>query len=75
VVRSLLVGRRKNSFVLKTDVESYYASMDHDLVIDRLREYIHDPLILNLVCQYLKRSAERGGLFWEFSRGIPRVVP
>ena len=32
----------------------YYASIDHDLLLDRLAEFIQDPRVLNLIRQYLK---------------------
>ena len=33
---------------------AYYASIDHDLLLDRLAEFIQDPRVLNLIRQYLK---------------------
>ena len=65
----------QNRFVLKTDVQSYYASIDHDLLLDRLAEFIQDPRVLNLIRQYLKRTVECGGLFWEFEKGIALGCP
>ena len=37
--------------------------------------YIGDRHILNLLGQYLRRSSERGGWFWEHERGISRGCP
>ena len=37
-----------NRFVLGTDVKSYYASIDHALLMDRLAQFIRDRTILNL---------------------------
>jgi retron-type reverse transcriptase len=48
-----------NRFVLRADVKSYYASIDHVLLMDRLAQFIRDRTILNLCGQYLKRTAER----------------
>ena len=64
-----------NRFVLRTDVKSYYASIDHLLLMDRLALYIRDRVILNLLGQYLRRSAERGGWFWDCERGISLGCP
>lgn len=52
-----------NRFVLRTDVKSYYASIDHVLLMDRLAQFVRDPIVLNLCGQYLKRTAERAGGF------------
>ena len=68
-VRRALPAHR---FVLRTDVREYYASIDHNRLLDRLGEYIHDPRVLRLVGQYLRRCSERGGLFWEARSGLPR---
>ena len=34
-----------------------------------------DPRIRNLIGQYLKRRAERGGLVWEYRQGLPLGCP
>jgi len=39
-------------------------------VLDQLAHYIKDPRVLNLIGQYLGRCAERGGLYWEYTKGI-----
>lgn len=41
-----------NRFVLRADVKSYYASIDHVLLMDRLAQFIRDRTILNLCGQY-----------------------
>ena len=45
--------------------------MDHGLLLDRLSVMIKDRRVLNLIVQYLMRTAERGGLYWEHTKGIP----
>jgi len=64
-----------NSFVLRTDVKSFYASIDHLLLMDRLAFYIGDRHILNLLGQYLRRTSERGGEFWDYEKGISLGCP
>jgi retron-type reverse transcriptase len=51
-------------------VKSYYASIDHVVLLDLLAGQIRDRRVLNLIGQYLRRTAERGGLYWESERGI-----
>ena len=46
-----------NRFVLKTDVKSYYASIGHALLLDLLAKYVQDQRLLNLVKDYLHRTA------------------
>ena len=57
-------------FVLKTDVKSYYASIDHARLMNALADYVHDSRITSLLYQYLTRCAERGGLFFDHTCGI-----
>jgi hypothetical protein len=74
-VRQVLQALPQFRFVLKTDVQSYYASIDHQLLLDRLAVYIPDWTVLNLIGQYLRRCAERGGLYWEHTKGIALGSP
>ena len=71
-VRDHLAGNR---FVLRTDVKSYYASIDHLMLLDQMAVHIKDRRVLNLIGQYLRRTSERGGNFWDFSKGISLGCP
>jgi hypothetical protein len=62
-------------FVLKTDVASYYASIDPVKLQGRLAAVIPDRDVLNLVGQMCCRVSEGGGLYFEFRRGIPLGCP
>ncbi len=62
-------------FVLKTDVASYYASIDHVKLLDRLAAVLPDRNVLSLVGQMLCRVSEGGGLYHEFRRGLPLGCP
>lgn len=65
----------KNRFVLKTDVKSYYASIDHALLLGLLAKHVQDQPLLTLISRCLHRTVVDGGLFWEFGRGIPLRCP
>ncbi len=74
-VRQVWAHLDANGFVLKTDVKSYYASIDHVLLMDRLARSILDRSVLNLMGQYMRRTSERGGWFFEHERGISLGCP
>jgi retron-type reverse transcriptase len=40
-----------NSFVFRTDVKSYYESINHEILLDKLSVYIKDKIVLNLLTQ------------------------
>jgi hypothetical protein len=52
-----------NTFVFRNDVKSYYESINHEILLDKLSVYIKDKMVMNLLSQYLKRSVEAGGLY------------
>ena len=74
-VRSVYDKLPRYSFVLRTDVKGYYASIDHFLLMEQLAEHIKDKFILNLLWQYLHRMVEHGGLYREIQQGISRGCP
>jgi hypothetical protein len=74
-VRQVSAALATNRFVLRTDVKSYYASIDHLLLMDRLARWVGEPAILNLLGQYLRCTAESGGRFWDIERGISLGCP
>lgn len=60
---------------MKSDVKSYYASIDHKLLRDILAEYVDDDAVLHLVWQYLNRTVTFGENYREIRRGISLGCP
>jgi len=58
-------------FIFKSDVKSYYASMNHDILVKQLRDLIADPFLLDLVCQYMRRTVVKDGIYRDVQQGIP----
>jgi hypothetical protein len=63
------------TYVMKTDVKGYYASIDHTILLRQLDKDIADPFIWRLLVQFVKRSVERGGTFKSIHCGISRGSP
>lgn len=63
------------TFVFKSDINSYYASIQHDTLLAELDQLIADKAVVRLIAQSLQRVETRGGLFWEFNVGIPMGSP
>jgi RNA-directed DNA polymerase len=74
-MKQIVKATKQLPFVLRTDVRSFYASIDHCLVLDQVARYVPDRGILNLVGQYLTRTAEAGGLYFEHNKGISLGCP
>lgn len=65
----------RNRFVLRTDVKAFYYSIDHFLLLEQLAAVIRDRGVVNLLWQYMDRCTERGGVFYDFKRGISLGCP
>ncbi|WP_279247487.1 reverse transcriptase/maturase family protein [Candidatus Litorirhabdus singularis] len=64
-----------NQFVMRTDVKSFYESIDHNLMLEKLAVYLTDRFTLNLLWQSMRRCVERGGVFRDIKQGLPRGCP
>ena len=74
-VREVMEHLPQHQFVMRTDVKSYYASIDHHLLLDMLARYVKDRFVLNLLGQYLQRCVDHGGLYREIRKGISLGCP
>ena len=70
-VRGVQAALPDHRYVFRTDVKSFYASIDHHRVMDQVAAHVKDPDALNLLWQYMRRTVEYGGTFREITRGIP----
>ena len=74
-VRQVAEALDKYRFVFRTDVKSFYASIDHHCVYEQLCERVKDVGLLRLLWQYLRRTVEMGGSFCEIENGISLGCP
>jgi RNA-directed DNA polymerase len=62
-------------YVCRTDVKSFYASIDHFALLDQLAPFVPDKRVMSLLVQYLRRTHEHGGTFYSVTRGISAGCP
>ena len=74
-VRAVAAQVPAHTFVFRTDVTGYYASMQHDQLYRMVATYVQYPVILNLVRQYLQRIVSDGGDYAAIEQGISLVCP
>ena len=62
-------------FVCKTDIRSYYASIDKMQLLHLVSRHVRCPVALDLLSQFLNYRIEHGGNFHTPVSGIPRSSP
>lgn len=63
-------------FVLRSDIESFYESINFEVLLSILRTYVSHPVLLRLLRQACHRTETRGGIFYDYSeKGIPMGSP
>ncbi len=70
-VRRLCEEIPSNTFVFRSDVKRYYASIDHEILFAQLKQHIADARLLDLLWQYLRRTIYDGGRYETMKLGIP----
>ncbi len=74
-VRAIMYHKNNFKYLFKTDIKSYYASINHEAMMDIARRYIPDKSVLSLIYQFLKRTIYYEGYYLERSKGICRGSP
>lgn len=67
-----LVQARTHTFVCRTDIRGYYASIDKTLLMHQLRGYVDNPHVLALLHQFVHYSVVSDGEYHTPVRGIAR---
>ncbi|MBJ7540070.1 reverse transcriptase domain-containing protein [Marinomonas transparens] len=62
-------------FVCRSDVDSYYATIDHKVLLDLLAERISDARVLDLIAQMLTRLDNVNGHLHWVNKGIGKGNP
>ena len=62
-------------FVFRSDVHSYYATINHNVLSQLVAEFVSDLIVLDLIRKSMERCETMGGLFWDFKKGIPMGSP
>lgn len=74
-VEEVFTHQAPYQFVFRTDVHSYYESIDHVILYEKLCAYVKDKRLQRLLWFYLKRVVEWGGTYQDIERGISAGCP
>ncbi len=74
-VREVAANLADHEFVFRTDVKGYYASINHDILMEIVGRYVQDEAVLALLWGYLRRYVSDGGKFIDITQGISLGCP
>jgi group II intron reverse transcriptase/maturase len=66
------IDRNPVNWVVDADVEDFFGSVDHKLLMKALKVRIADRNFLRLISRFLKSGVMKDGSFWETDRGTPQ---
>lgn len=62
-------------FVFKSDVKSFYDSIDHSVLLKKCHTKITDDFILKTIARFLNHLEDRDGIYFERNIGISKSCP
>jgi len=71
-VRAVMEKMSQYKYIYKTDVHSYYKSIDQSLLYENLRQEIKDPLLLRIISRALTPIVRNGHHYHWHTQGIPK---
>jgi hypothetical protein len=75
-VRQTYEALPKYQYVMRSDVQGYYASICHDTLMGIISSYVTHPVLLTLVRKACQRTETTGGLFYDYhQKGVPKGSP
>lgn len=70
-IRRVRSALPEHGYVCRTDIKSFYASIDHFILLDQLDPYVRNRDVMRTLVQYMRRTVEYGGTLRDITRGIP----
>ena len=74
-VREVSQHQAEHKFVFRTDVKKYYASIDHEILLALVRQFVDESAVLRLIRLYLQRFVSDGGVYVDILQGISLGCP
>jgi hypothetical protein len=75
-VRQTYEALPEYQYVMRSDVQGYYASICFDVLIEIIESYVTHPILLTLVRKACLRTETSGGNFYDYhEKGVPKGSP
>ena len=62
-------------WVVEADIDAFFDTVDHDLLMNKVEKYINDSDILNLISKWIKAEVWNGTAIIVIEQGIPQGSP
>lgn len=62
-------------WVVDMDLEKFFDQVNHDLLMQKIKEKLRDTFLLSLINRFLKSGAEVNGSFIPSAKGVPQGGP
>ncbi|MFZ3115001.1 MAG: reverse transcriptase domain-containing protein [Syntrophales bacterium] len=62
-------------WVVEADIDAFFDTVDHDLLMSKVEKYINDSDILNLISKWIKAEVWDGTAITVIDQGIPQGSP
>jgi len=62
-------------WVVDADISSFFDEVDHDLLMDAVRELVSDPMIRKLINRWLRADVKEGDRYFRLDKGVPQGSP
>ncbi len=66
-----IVIRPFHSYIIRLDIKSYYASIDHHILIDLLKQEFNDPKLIHMFTAFITAYILTNKGFTNSDKGIP----
>jgi group II intron reverse transcriptase/maturase len=75
VQRVVTLYQQGYHYVVDLDLKAYFDTVNHDLLIKFLKQYVDDPWLLHLIRRFLTSGVMNGKLFEQSEKGTPQGGP
>ncbi len=66
VVHHTYAALPEYEYVLRSDIKSYYDSINFGVLIEIIEPYVKHPILLTLISKACHRTETRGGIFYDY---------
>ena len=75
IIRALIYLNQGNEWAIDIDIEQFFDKVNHDKLIQILREQVNDSTTLNLIRKYLRAGVMENGIEKATKTGVPQGGP